>query len=522
MCERCRGNGAEPGTPIRTCETCGGAGRVQQVRRTAFGQLVQTRRLPDLRGRGPGRRAAVRALRRRRARAPRPDLGRRGPGGDRVGTADPHRRRRARGRGRRPAGDLYVLVTVAEDERFERRGQDLVTVARVPATLAMVGGTVTVADARRRARGRDPGRLAAGRRDHAQGPRPAAPARRGRPRRPARAGRRRGAEQAEPQAARARSPPPRVARRQGVIRLAVRCRPELAERVLAELLELVPGGVEEERGGEWVEYAIYGPPGELPALPTSRRPRARAWSRSARPRSPTTGRIAGATSTSRSRSPAGGSSSTFLGADPAPRGRGRHRRIDPGQAFGTGAHATTRLCLELLLELADAGARRGPLVDLGTGSGVLAIAAAKLGWAPVIGCDSEPAAVDAAAANAAANGVELELRRLNLREEPPPAAPTVVANLPRRCSTVAARIDDAAADAGLLGSARRPRSSGSTRRSPRPGSRSPSVRRRGRLGGAARFRPPAGLGWRHADACRHLLRRRRLAARRARWWSPSA
>ena len=95
-------------------------------------------------------------------------------------------------------------------------------------------------------------------------------------------------------------------------------------------------------------------------------------------------------------------------------------RIDPGQAFGTGAHATTGMCLELLLELADAGEAEGALADLGTGSGVLAIAAAKLGWSPVIGCDSEPAAIEAAAANAAANGVELELERLNLREQEPP------------------------------------------------------------------------------------------------------
>jgi ribosomal protein L11 methyltransferase len=103
--------------------------------------------------------------------------------------------------------------------------------------------------------------------------------------------------------------------------------------------------------------------------------------------------------------------------------------IDPGQAFGTGAHATTRMCLELLLELADAGQASGPLADLGTGSGVLAIAAAKLGFAPVSGCDSEPAALEAAAANAAANEVELELRRLNLREQAPPGARTLVANL---------------------------------------------------------------------------------------------
>ena len=57
--------------------------------------------------------------------------------------------------------------------------------------------------------------------------------------------------------------------------------------------------------------------------------------------------------------------------------------VDPGRAFGTGAHATTRLCLELLVELADAGEAGGPLADWGTGSGVLAIAAAKLGWGPI-------------------------------------------------------------------------------------------------------------------------------------------
>jgi ribosomal protein L11 methyltransferase len=87
------------------------------------------------------------------------------------------------------------------------------------------------------------------------------------------------------------------------------------------------------------------------------------------------------------------------------------------------------MCVELLLELADEGRAGGPLVDLGTGSAVLAIVAAKLGFEPVRGVDLEPAALDAAVANAAANGVEAEFSRLNLREEPPPHAPTIVANL---------------------------------------------------------------------------------------------
>ncbi|MEZ5156302.1 MAG: 50S ribosomal protein L11 methyltransferase [Solirubrobacterales bacterium] len=213
-----------------------------------------------------------------------------------------------------------------------------------------------------------------------------------------------------------------------MIRLAVRCRPEQAEQVLAELVELVPGGVEEDRGEGYVEYAVYGPPGELPELPEIRA--------------------------------AAGSSfveveTTEIPDDWADRWRdfhepvvvaggrmvvrpsweeGEHGRevdivIDPGRAFGTGAHATTRCCLELLLALADGGRASGAFADWGTGSGVLAVAASRLGWAPVAGCDHEPAAVEAAAGNAAANAAAVSVARVNLREEVPPSAPTVVANL---------------------------------------------------------------------------------------------
>jgi ribosomal protein L11 methyltransferase len=103
--------------------------------------------------------------------------------------------------------------------------------------------------------------------------------------------------------------------------------------------------------------------------------------------------------------------------------------VDPGQAFGTGAHPTTRLVLELLLALADRGRAEGPIADWGTGSGVLAIAAAKLGWDPVTGCDREDASLETAQANAKANGIELALDRIDVREQAPPLAPTVVANL---------------------------------------------------------------------------------------------
>jgi ribosomal protein L11 methyltransferase len=98
--------------------------------------------------------------------------------------------------------------------------------------------------------------------------------------------------------------------------------------------------------------------------------------------------------------------------------------IDPGRAFGTGAHPTTRLCLELLGDLP-----RGSLVDVGCGSGVIAIAAAKLGFAPVVGVDVDPQALVAARENAAANGVELELHRIDARVQELPGADVAVANI---------------------------------------------------------------------------------------------
>jgi ribosomal protein L11 methyltransferase len=98
--------------------------------------------------------------------------------------------------------------------------------------------------------------------------------------------------------------------------------------------------------------------------------------------------------------------------------------IDPGRAFGTGAHATTRLCLELLLALEPAS-----LVDLGCGSGVLGIAAAKLGFAPVAAVDLDEAAVEATRANAAANGVEVEAARADALAGPLPRADVAVANV---------------------------------------------------------------------------------------------
>jgi ribosomal protein L11 methyltransferase len=102
--------------------------------------------------------------------------------------------------------------------------------------------------------------------------------------------------------------------------------------------------------------------------------------------------------------------------------------IDPGRAFGTGTHPTTRLCLELLLELEP----RGSFADLGCGSGVLAIAAAKLGFDPVRGYDSDRLAIEATNLNTRENGVLLDaVERFDLRGGTPPAADVVAANLMR-------------------------------------------------------------------------------------------
>ena len=98
--------------------------------------------------------------------------------------------------------------------------------------------------------------------------------------------------------------------------------------------------------------------------------------------------------------------------------------VDPGRAFGTGAHPTTRLCLELLAELP-----RGSLVDVGCGSGVIAIAAVKLGFAPVTGIDVDAQAVQVAHQNAVANGVDLDLRTLDARLGRLPDTDVAVANI---------------------------------------------------------------------------------------------
>jgi ribosomal protein L11 methyltransferase len=98
--------------------------------------------------------------------------------------------------------------------------------------------------------------------------------------------------------------------------------------------------------------------------------------------------------------------------------------IDPGRAFGTGSHATTRLCLELLLEQPH-----GSLLDVGCGSGVLAIAGAKLGFAPVFAVDLDPNAIEATVRNAEGNGAAVDARHADARTDELPPADTALVNV---------------------------------------------------------------------------------------------
>jgi len=144
LCEHCHGNGAEPGTPIRTCERCGGAGQLRAVTRTAFGQLVRTQACDVCGGDGKIPETPCEVCGGRGRQATRRRLTVDIP----AGIAD-EQRIRLTGRGHAgerggPSGDLYVLVRVAEDERFVRDGNDLVHVLDLPAPSAALGTTVTV------------------------------------------------------------------------------------------------------------------------------------------------------------------------------------------------------------------------------------------------------------------------------------------------------------------------------------------------------------------------------------------
>src|SRR3954470_5726322 len=187
-----------------------------------------------------------------------------------------------------------------------------------------------------------------------------------------------------------------------MIRLAFRAPADQAELVLAALIDIAPSGVEQVDGDGVTEFAVYGAPGELPSFPEGEADVggivvqvsgrevpddwAERWKRFHRPV------LIGGTLYVRP-----------PWEEPAVRPGVVEIVIDPGQAFGTGTHPTTALCLELMLGLKASGS----FVDLGCGSGVLAIAAAKLGFGPIAAVDAERQAVEATRVNAIANGVAL-------------------------------------------------------------------------------------------------------------------
>ncbi len=204
-----------------------------------------------------------------------------------------------------------------------------------------------------------------------------------------------------------------------IVRLGIRVHADRAEAALADLLPLLGAGAEERDLGGSVEYAIYLPEGELPPpeairalagdalLGTITEPVPEDWERRylAHLRRIEVGPLS-------IRPP-------WLDGEPG------DLVIDPGTTFGAGTHETTRLALELLLDCEPGGA----LCDWGAGSGVLAIAAARLGWDPVEAVEVDPDALAVIEANAAANDVSVTARTADLLTEPPPTAPTITANL---------------------------------------------------------------------------------------------
>jgi ribosomal protein L11 methyltransferase len=206
-------------------------------------------------------------------------------------------------------------------------------------------------------------------------------------------------------------------------RIALTVRAEAVEEVLDRLLPLLPQGVHPTEAADGVELAVYGD--DLPeraelesvaggALVAFDRQEAPDDARERRRRFGRTWEIAGRLVVRPADAPPGPPGVPELIVD------------SPAGAFGTGAHPTTRMCLELLLDIEPGGG----FADLGCGAGVLAIAAARLGWAPVFAVDHEPRSVEATIRNAERNGVALEALRLDLVEVAPPPAPTLAANVP--------------------------------------------------------------------------------------------
>jgi ribosomal protein L11 methyltransferase len=228
--------------------------------------------------------------------------------------------------------------------------------------------------------------------------------------------------------------------REVVLRLPVGA----VEDVLDRLLSVVPGGVRETPRGRLVELTMRG--GSVPSLPDIQRAVGR-WPHKLTERE--------APDDWRERRLADYEPDVI--ADrlvvrpewaPPPRERGLVDVVlSESSAFGLGAHPTTRTCLELLAELAP----RGSFADLGCGTGVLAVAASKLGWGQVAAVDVAPEAVQATRANACANAVEVAARVLDLSAAPAPEADGFAANVPAWLHLrVGAMLPDRAPSVALL------------------------------------------------------------------------
>jgi len=216
-----------------------------------------------------------------------------------------------------------------------------------------------------------------------------------------------------------------------IVRLAIRVRADRAELALADLLPILQAGAEEREVEGDVEFSVYAPAAELPRLDDIRalagdalvdvtsEPVPDGWERRWHDflRPVRVGSVV-------VRPP-------WVDGDPG------DLLIDPGLCFGAGTHATTRLCLELLL---DQPAHGGPLCDWGAGSGILAVAAARLGYGPVTAVEVDPGALEVIRGNAAANGVAVKTTWLNLAATPAPWAPVVCANLTRELLLMVAEL----------------------------------------------------------------------------------
>jgi ribosomal protein L11 methyltransferase len=214
--------------------------------------------------------------------------------------------------------------------------------------------------------------------------------------------------------------------REALYRVAVRADAGLEEQVRARLLDLVPDGLEEVVRPGGLEIAAY-----VPAAGVER-------VRQAFPSASSTEVAPGWEDGWRSFHRPVAVAGLWIGPpwEPAPAGVPTVV-IDPGRAFGTGSHPTTRLCIRLLATVA-----RGSLLDVGSGSGVLAIAGARLGFAPVVAVDVDPVAVEATRANAEANGVPVEAVVVDALTAPLTRTDVAVANvLLRPVEEILARLD---------------------------------------------------------------------------------